>query len=113
MPKNDRGDLLTFKNNVSYILNHWILKFYIFFLNSISGDKTSVRLDYAEPLTGKLLRPLIEKKADGVDETLEIMKAYSLLREDLTNLCELMTSFSNRNNNPFDKVASTVRALVF
>ncbi|XP_066154359.1 replication factor C subunit 1 [Euwallacea fornicatus] len=77
---------------------------------AISGDKLSVRLDYAEPLKNHLLHPLIEKKTAGIDDTLGVMKAYSLLRDDLTNLCDLMTGLATKHANPFDAVSSSVKA---
>ncbi|CAG9766471.1 unnamed protein product [Ceutorhynchus assimilis] len=77
---------------------------------SISGDKMSVRLDYAQPLLKRLLTPLKEQQAAGIDDTLSVMKAYSLLREDLTNLCDLMTSFEAKKKNPFDSISSSVKS---
>ncbi|XP_050306899.1 replication factor C subunit 1 [Anthonomus grandis grandis] len=77
---------------------------------SISGDKVSVRLDYAEPLLKKLLTPIQEKQEAGIADTLDVMKSYSLLRDDLTNLCELMSGFRDKKANPFDSVSSKVKA---
>ncbi|KAL1493979.1 hypothetical protein ABEB36_009657 [Hypothenemus hampei] len=76
----------------------------------ISGDKRSVRLDYVEPLMKRLIQPLKDKQIAGIDDTLEVMKSYSLLKDDLGSICELMTSFFNKNQNPFDCVASNVKS---
>ncbi|KAH1024059.1 replication factor C subunit 1 [Dendroctonus ponderosae] len=85
-------------------------EFYSHARTSISADKTSLRLDYAEPLMKRLMRPLMQKQAAGIDDTLDVMKSYSLLREDLTNLCELTANFTPNKRNPFDCVNSSVKS---
>lgn len=63
----------------------------------ISGDKNSFHLEYAEPLRDLLLRPLKEKGSSGVKETFEVMQNYSLLRDDMINLFELLNRFEQPN----------------
>ncbi|KAF7282331.1 hypothetical protein GWI33_002903 [Rhynchophorus ferrugineus] len=80
---------------------------------SVSGDKFSMRLDYAEPLRNLLVRPMKTRGLDGVRDTFEALKTYSLLKDDLVNLCELLTGFSNPNvfNSIDPKVKSALTRL--
>lgn len=73
----------------------------------VSGDKNSMLLDYSERLGDLLLRPLKEKGVDGAEDTLEVMKNYSLLRDDMMNLFDLLSCFSKPNQ--YDKIDTKVK----
>ncbi|XP_063696478.1 replication factor C subunit 1 [Culicoides brevitarsis] len=73
-----------------------------------SGSRLSIRLDYAQFLTKAIVDPLKQKGMDGVPETLEVMKAYKLLREDIDSLVELSTW--PKQKNPMDGIESKVKA---
>lgn len=62
-----------------------------------SGSRLSVRMDYAPHLLSAILRPLKEKGADGVNESLSVIKEYRLLREDIESLVELTTWPKKKN----------------
>lgn len=84
---------------------------YMFFLclaYSTSGSRLSVRLDYAPFLIDKIVRPLKERGLDGVEESLNVIKEYHLLREDLDSLIEL-TSWPGKKSI-FDSVEGKVKA---
>lgn len=73
-----------------------------------SGSRLSVRLDYAPFLVQAIVRPLKEKGMDGVPESLEVIKKYGLLREDIDSLLELTTW--PKMKSPWDSVESKVKA---
>uniref|UniRef100_A0A336K826 Replication factor C subunit 1 n=1 Tax=Culicoides sonorensis TaxID=179676 RepID=A0A336K826_CULSO len=73
-----------------------------------SGSRLSVRLDYAQFLTKAIIDPLKDKAMDGVSESLDVIKAYKLLREDIESLVEL--SSWPRQKNPMEGVESKVKA---
>ncbi|XP_030754846.1 replication factor C subunit 1 [Sitophilus oryzae] len=75
---------------------------------SVSGDKMSLRLDYADSLKDLLIKPLKYKGMDGVKDTIDIMKSYYLLKDDLVSLCELMACFDQPN--AFTSIDSKVKA---
>ncbi|XP_011182495.1 replication factor C subunit 1 [Zeugodacus cucurbitae] len=56
-----------------------------------SASRQSIRLDYAPFLLAKIVRPLKELGMEGVEQSLEILKEYHLLREDIDSLVELAT----------------------
>lgn len=73
-----------------------------------SGSRLSVRLDFAPFLLNAIVRPLREKGLEGVQDALNVMKEYRLLREDLDSLIELTTWPGKKN--PMDSVDSKVKA---
>lgn len=75
---------------------------------STSGSRLSVRLDYAPYLLNAIVRPLQQKANEGVQESLEVIKEYRLLREDLESLVEL-TSWPKKKS-PMDAVDGKVKA---
>ncbi|KAL9692197.1 hypothetical protein quinque_015730 [Culex quinquefasciatus] len=75
---------------------------------STSGSRLSVRLDYAPYLLGSIVRPLQQKGSEGVQESLDVIKEYRLLREDLESLVEL-TSWPKKKS-PMDAVDGKVKA---
>lgn len=73
-----------------------------------SGSRLSVRMDYAPFLVDAIVRPLKERGVDGVHESLEVIKHYRLLREDIESLLEL-TSWP-RKKNPWEEIDGKVKA---
>lgn len=55
-----------------------------------SGDKALLRLDYLPHLVRPLTVPLAKKGIEGIDETLALMDAYGITREDFDTILELM-----------------------
>lgn len=62
-----------------------------------SASRQSIRLDYAPFLLENILQPLIDDQNEGIEESLNVMKEYRLLREDLDSLVEL-TSWPGKKN---------------
>ncbi|XP_037947204.1 replication factor C subunit 1-like [Teleopsis dalmanni] len=56
-----------------------------------SASRQSIRLDYAPHLLANIVRPLKEHGAEGVENSLDVLKEYHLLREDIESLIELTT----------------------
>lgn len=75
---------------------------------STSGSRLSVRLDYAPFLVQAIVNPLKEKGLEGIPQALEVIKTYSLLREDIDALLELTTW--PKMKNPWESVDSKVKA---
>lgn len=73
-----------------------------------SGSRLSVRLDYAPFLVQAIIRPLKEKGLEGVPESLEVIKEYGLLREDIDSLLELTTW--PKMKSPWESIESKVKA---
>ncbi|XP_055384368.1 replication factor C subunit 1 [Condylostylus longicornis] len=73
-----------------------------------SGSRLSIRLDYAPFLLDSIVRPLKKDGIDGVQSSLNIIKEYRLLREDIESLIEL-TTWPGRKN-PMDAVDGKVKA---
>jgi replication factor C subunit 1 len=55
----------------------------------ISGSQEDVRKAYLPALRGPLLRPLRERGADGIEEVIAQMDAYSLSKDDFDAIMEL------------------------
>ncbi|KPJ21463.1 Replication factor C subunit 1 [Papilio machaon] len=64
---------------------------------STSGSKSSIFLDYAMHLRDAVVHPLLTHKADGIQQSLDILESYHLLREDLDSLLELSLWPGQRN----------------
>ncbi|RWS26715.1 replication factor C subunit 1-like protein [Leptotrombidium deliense] len=75
---------------------------------TISGDKSSLNLDYLEPLKRAITQPLISKGNDGVTDVLEVLHAYNLLKEDMDTIIELSTWTDQKN--PMTNVDSKTKA---
>uniref|UniRef100_A0A182K0H6 Replication factor C subunit 1 n=1 Tax=Anopheles christyi TaxID=43041 RepID=A0A182K0H6_9DIPT len=56
-----------------------------------SGSRQAIRLDYAPHLLRSIVQPLQKRGAEGVHDSLEVIKEYRLLREDIDSLVELST----------------------
>lgn len=62
-----------------------------------SGSRLSIRLDYAPFLLNAIVNPLKKHGIDGIEEALNVIKAYRLLREDIDSLIELTTWIGKKN----------------
>lgn len=67
-----------------------------------------MRLDYAPFLLKNIVQPMIDDKTDGIEEALNVMKEYRLLREDIDSLVELTTWPGKKNL--MDSVDGKVKA---
>ncbi len=47
--------------------------------------------DFSQHLCSAITRPLVKQGSEGIGDSLDVMKHYSLLREDLDNLIEVTT----------------------
>ncbi|XP_050072097.1 replication factor C subunit 1 [Anopheles maculipalpis] len=56
-----------------------------------SGSRQAIRLDYAPHLLRSIVQPLQMRGSEGVHDSLEVIKEYRLLREDIDSLVELST----------------------
>lgn len=84
------------QTNISAIFRNTQIGIYHFILRT-SASRESIRLDYAPFLLKNILQPLIDDQNDGVEESLNIMKEYRLLREDVDSLVELTTWPGKKN----------------
>ncbi|XP_058119113.1 replication factor C subunit 1 [Anopheles ziemanni] len=73
-----------------------------------SGSRLAIRLDYAPHLLRSIVQPLQRRGAEGVNDSLEVIKEYRLLREDIDSLVELSTW--PKNKSPMDSVDGKVKA---
>lgn len=76
------------------------------YLISVSGDRTAIGLDYVRALRDAVANPMLKNGANGIQDSVAVMRAYNLLREDLTNLVEL--AHWPRAKDPFDGIDSKV-----
>lgn len=65
-----------------------------------------MKLDYLKSLRDAIITPLKKYGTEGVHQAIEVMKAYNLLREDLTNLLELCQWKDMKN--PFNDIDAKV-----
>uniref|UniRef100_A0A182PRP7 Replication factor C subunit 1 n=1 Tax=Anopheles epiroticus TaxID=199890 RepID=A0A182PRP7_9DIPT len=75
---------------------------------STSGSRQAIRLDYAPHLLRSIVQPLQNRGAEGVHDSLEVIKEYRLLREDIDSLVELSTW--PKRKSPLDSVDGRVKA---
>uniref|UniRef100_A0A2M4AG53 Replication factor C subunit 1 n=1 Tax=Anopheles triannulatus TaxID=58253 RepID=A0A2M4AG53_9DIPT len=73
-----------------------------------SGSRLAIRLDYAPHLLRSIVQPLQKRGAEGVNDSLEVIKEYRLLREDIESLVELSTW--PKHKSPMDAVDGKVKA---
>lgn len=73
-----------------------------------SASVTSFRMDYAPTILTAITTPLLDKGLEGINDSLEVIKAYRLLREDIDALIEL--SAWPGKKNIFEQVDSKVKA---
>lgn len=81
------------------------------FFDRLSGSKEDVGLDYAKALFDAIVRPLSQEGSEGTEKSLDVMREYSLLREDLDSLSQL--SDWNFRPDPFARLESKVINLCF
>ena len=62
---------------------------------SAGVSKGSLNLDYGQVLRDHIISPLVKQGADGVDQAVDNMGEYSLLRKDLDGLM-LVTQWPDR-----------------
>ncbi|CAG9853876.1 unnamed protein product [Phyllotreta striolata] len=73
-----------------------------------SGNICALKLDYLTPLRNAIITPMIKNGTGGVNESVDVMQRYNLLREDLNSLLELCQWGNNKN--PFSTVDAKVKA---
>jgi replication factor C subunit 1 len=73
-----------------------------------SGSRMAIRLDYSQFLINAIIKPLVERGLEGVPDSLNIIKSYHLLREDIESLLEITSWGSGKS--PWEKVDSKVKA---
>ncbi|XP_058058148.1 replication factor C subunit 1 [Anopheles bellator] len=73
-----------------------------------SGSRLAIRLDYAPHLLRSIVQPLQRRGAEGVHDSLEVIKGYRLLREDIDSLVELSTW--PKTKSPMDTLDGKVKA---
>lgn len=73
-----------------------------------SGSKLDLALDYLPYIRDAIIKPLINEGAAGVPQSLDVLKKYYLLREDLESLLEL-SSWPGQKD-PMSLVESKVKA---
>uniref|UniRef100_A0A182QRJ2 Replication factor C subunit 1 n=1 Tax=Anopheles farauti TaxID=69004 RepID=A0A182QRJ2_9DIPT len=73
-----------------------------------SGSRLAIRLDYAPHLLRTIVQPLQQRGSEGVHDSLEVIKEYRLLREDIDSLVELSTW--PKRKSPMDSVDGKVKA---
>ena len=59
---------------------------------AVSGSKSEIRLSYMPTLIPKLTSALLQKAQAGIDETIEVMDAYYLTREQYDTILECVGS---------------------
>lgn len=57
---------------------------------TISGDRRAVNLDYLYHIYRSLVIPLVKEGMDGIPKAMAIMQDYHLMRDDLTNIAEMV-----------------------
>ncbi|XP_056630232.1 replication factor C subunit 1 isoform X2 [Diorhabda sublineata] len=75
---------------------------------STSGNVVAMKLDYLVPLRNAIITPLLKYGVDGIQQSIAVMDAYTLLREDLTNILELCHWKDDKN--PFNDIDSKVKS---
>lgn len=74
------------------------------------ASKGALNLDYLSYMRDRLVQPLIAQGSDGVQEVVDLMDAYYLMKEDFDNIMEIC-SWGGKPS-PFSKVDSKVRICV-
>lgn len=76
---------------------------------STSGNRTAINLDYLQHIRNKIINPLLKNGNGGIEEALEAMNYYHLLREDLDNIVEV--SHWSGQKDIMARIDSKVRVL--
>ena len=79
------------------------------YLHTAAG-RMDIRLQYLPVLAYKLLRPLLDKGSSGVEQTIALMDAYSLCREDFDSILELMLD-SGISSTAYAKLPGSTKSL--
>ena len=64
---------------------------------SISGSRQSVAMDYMPYMRHLITAPLVREGSSGVDQTVSLLHAYDLLREDFDNILEVSSWSSTQD----------------
>ncbi|XP_059086267.1 replication factor C subunit 1-like [Tigriopus californicus] len=56
---------------------------------SAGVTKQAMNMEFSQFLRGAIVNPMLLKGSEGIPESVEVMKKYSLLREDLDNILEI------------------------
>lgn len=72
------------------------------------ASKGALNLDYLSYMRDRLVQPLIAQGSDGVQEVVDLMDAYYLMKEDFDNIMEIC-SWGGKPS-PFSKVDSKVKS---
>lgn len=67
-----------------------------------------MNMEFSQFLRGAIVNPMLLKGSEGIPESVEVMKKYSLLREDLDNILEI-GQWPNQDN-PMKYVDSKTKA---
>lgn len=78
------------------------------FLHTRAG-KAELRLDYIGSMAGSIVGPMNKDGVDGIDRTIEFMDDYSISRDDVDNILDLVLDPS-RNTSAFSKIPTTTRS---
>ena len=73
-----------------------------------SGSRLAIRMDYAPFMLQAIVGPLQKDGIEGVPASLNVIKEYRLLREDIDSLIELSTW--GRAKSPWDQIDGKVKA---
>lgn len=63
----------------------------------ISANKTDLNLDQLTILRNSIVNPLINEEMEGIPKSIDVLKNYCLLRQDLDSIIEI-TQWSGKNN---------------
>jgi replication factor C subunit 1 len=78
------------------------------FLHTRAG-KTELRLDYIGTFAGAIVGPMARDGAEGINKTIEFMDDYSVSRDDVDNILDLVLD-PTRNTSSFAKIPTAVRS---
>lgn len=76
-----------------------------------STNNVDLRLDYVSLLRNKLLKPLVNKGADGIPDVLAFMDEYYLTKEDFDNILELQVNGSMKVVDEYKSVPTAVKSV--
>jgi replication factor C subunit 1 len=77
------------------------------YLKTATG-KSEMRMSYAPVLAERLLRPLILEGVEGIDKTIELMDSYTLAREDVDSILDLVLD-KRIGSEAYSKIPTTVK----
>jgi len=76
---------------------HKVQSVAIIIVYSISGSRQSVNMDYVPYVRHLMTAPLVKEGASGVDQTVSLLHAYDLLREDFDSILEVSSWTSTQD----------------